>query len=473
VLFLGFKGRPRRQLGEVPRIVSITGGCGTILAPCLSVSIDRQQHSVKGAPPQSACPRPAGRGRTAPRSPSAQGRPASLLRLPAGRFRPPHCPNRNCSFYEPRPDWKYSHWGFYKPPSCPRPIPRYQCLACDRTFTARTFAVTYWLHHWDLFALIASLSVAGSGVRQMGRTLRVSHATVSRHLTRAARCCLLRHQQMLQNKPLVEPVAIDGFETFEHSQFFPYHANLAVGKESWFVYHFTDSPLRRKGTMTPEQKQRRQELEVEHGRPDPKAIERGVLELLQRIVRLVPKAPELPPSGTEESAGEATSVGGDRAVLELHSDDHPAYLRALRQLRQTEGCPQVVHQITPSTDPRTRSNRLFSVNLADLLLRHCEADHRRETIAFDKRRQGGLERAAIFAVWRNAIKWRRENRPGETAAMRAGILDRPLSWREVFRNRMFPRERELPGVWWDYYWRRVKTAALGERQTENRAGFAF
>jgi len=116
---------------------------------------------------------------------------------------------------------------------------------------------------------------------------------------------------------------------------------------------------------------------------------------------------------------------------------------------------------------------LFPVNLADLLLRHSEADHRRETIAFDKRRQGGLERMAIFVVWRNLIKWRRENQPGETAAMAAGVVQRRWRWSEVFARRRFPRRAELPGSWWSYYWRRVKTAALGERQTENLLKFAF
>jgi hypothetical protein len=57
--------------------------------------------------------------------------------------------------------------------------------------------------------------------------------------------------------------------------------------------------------------------------------------------------------------------------------------------------------------------------------------------------------------------------------MVAGILTRPLSWGEVFGHRRFPRERELPGVWSEYYWRRIKTAVLGDRQTENCARFAF
>ena len=293
----------------------------------------------------------------------------------------------------------------------------------------------------------------------MARSLGVAHATVSRHLTRAARCCLLRHAQLLQTAPVSEPIVVDGFETFEFSQYFPYHLNLAVGQNSWFIYHFTDSPLRRKGRMRPEQKARRAELEERFGRPDPKAVQSGMLELLREIVRMSQPRSATPPP--------------EPRVLELHMDEHPAYPRAIRELQRDLDGLSIRAVTTPSTDPRTRANKLFPVNLADLLLRHSGADHRRETIAYGKRRQSGMERAAVHTVWRNWIKWRRENHPGETAAMAAGLLDRRWSWREVFGRRLFPRERELTKVWWGYYWRRVKTAALGTHQTENRAKFAY
>ena len=414
--------------------------------------------------------------------------PAPILRLPAGRFRPRHCPNLDCRFYEPHADWRYSRWGVYHAPSCRQPIPRFQCRHCRRTFTARTFAATYWLHRFDLFTLIAQAAVAGSGVRPIARTFGVSHATVARHLTRAGRQSLVFHRQMVEKAPRSEPVVIDGFETFEYSQYFPCHYNLAVGHESWFLYHFTDSPLRRKGSMTPAQKKRRVELEARLGRPDPKAVENGIFELLQVML-----ATKLPGSGL----GAQEDAAAPLPICTFYSDDHPAYGRAVRRLDQTgrgpvplslppggpatgteetwssAARPRLQHRTTPSTAPRTRANDLFPVNLADLLLRHSGADHRRETIAYDKRRQGGLERLAIFTVWRNAIKWRRENHPGETAAMKAGMATRRLRWAEVFACRRFPREHELPGSWWNYYWRRVKTAALGDRQTENNARFAF
>jgi len=43
----------------------------------------------------------------------------------------------------------------------------------------------------------------------------------------------------------------------------------------------------------------------------------------------------------------------------------------------------------------------------------------------------------------------------------------------VFADRQFPRRELLPGPWWEYYWRRVRTAALGDAQTEHRLRYAF
>jgi hypothetical protein len=271
---------------------------------------------------------------------------------------------------------------------------------------------------------------------------------VARHLARLGRHCLLFHSRLLKDLPLTEPLVIDGFESFEYSQFFPFHANLAVGASSWLLYHFTDSPLRRKGRMTEGQELRRAELEARLGRPDPKAIERAVASLLRPWVERATRA----------------------SPLVLHSDDHPAYVRALRRLGRRG---VVRHKVTSSKARRTRSNPLFPVNLTDLLLRHGCANHRRETIAFSKRRQGALERLAVFMVWRNCIKKRSENGRAETAAMAAGVTSRPLEWREVLRRRLFPGREGMPGRWREYYWRRVKTPVLGTAQAVHACRYAF
>ena len=135
--------------------------------------------------------------------------------------------------------------------------------------------------------------------------------------------------------------------------------------------------------------------------------------------------------------------------------------------------PAIDHRITSSLERRTKSNPLFPVNLTDLLHRHVSANHRRETIAFSKRRQAALERAAIVGVWRNCIKRQRENGPADACAMLVGVMQEPSSWARILRRRLFPQHVPLPASWVEYYWRRVKTAIYGKRQATHACLYAF
>ena len=55
---------------------------------------------------------------------------------------------------------------------------------------------------------------------------------------------------MMKEAPPFREIVVDGFESFEYSQYFPIHHHVAVEKGTDFFIHFTDSELRRKGRMT-------------------------------------------------------------------------------------------------------------------------------------------------------------------------------------------------------------------------------
>jgi len=374
-------------------------------------------------------------------------RPKRRHRHRRGGYRPPHCPNPDCRFHRSRDGWRYVRDGFYVRPSDGRRYQAFQCSTCGRNFSARTFSPTYWLKRRDLLLPVAAWISEGPALRQIARVLHTTHATVARMVSRAGRHCLLFHRRLLDRAGLKlrEPLVIDGFESFEYSQYFPFHANLAAGSHSCFLYHFNDAPLRRKGSMTPFQKLRRSELETLVGCPDPKAIQRAIASLLRQVFALLP-------------------VG---VPLVLHSDDHPTYVRALREIRREPGCPKICHEATSSTERRTKSNPLFPVNLADLRIRHGQANHRRETIAFSKRRQRAMERLAVFAVWANCIKRKSEKEGEETSAMEIGLLANPLSWKAILKRRLFPGHLSLCPEWRAYYEGKVKTLILRDRQREH------
>ena len=56
------------------------------------------------------------------------------------------------------------------------------------------------------------------------------------------------------------------------------------------------------------------------------------------------------------------------------------------------------------------------MNLLDLLIRHSSANHKRETIAFSKRRQSAAERLFVLVVWRNYLKSFSERKRDATPA---------------------------------------------------------
>lgn len=347
---------------------------------------------------------------------------------PRFAFRPPFCPNSRCDLHHDSRGWRFIRWGSYLR-TCPRVrrIPRYRCSRCHRTFSRQTFQATYWLRRPDWLASIYERLLSGSGFRQIARFLRCSPATVGTHAARLGRHALLFLEAHRPPAP-AEPLVVDGFESFAFSQYYPLHLNLAVGAESHFVYGFTESELRRKGRMTAGQKVRRTQEEAAVGRPDPRSIETGMAELVALVV---------PPGATAE----------------IRSDEHLAYPRALRRLRNRT----LYHRVTSSKEARTAQNPLFPVNRQDLMLRHTGANHRRETIAFSKLRMGVIERAALQALWMNFQKSFSEKAQDATPAQRLGLFDRKLSVREVLGRRLFPTRTSLPVVWQRYYDREIPT----------------
>jgi len=353
-------------------------------------------------------------------------------------FIPPHCPRTDCRYHRSTLGWRWVRYGSYSRQCPPRRIPRFRCVHCRTTFSTQTFSTSYYLKRPELLEPLFHRLLAGSGLRQITREARCSHSTVVGLAARLGRHALLHLAAHRPGHPVAEPLVIDGFESFAFSQFHPLHLHLVVGAESHFAYAFTLSTLRRKGSMTLRQRVKRARIEARHGRPDPHAVE---LDMAQALRLAVPEP----------------------QVLTVRSDEHPAYPRALRRL---EGYA-IRHERTPSVEARTPGNPLFPVNLLDLLLRHNSANHKRETIAFSKRHQAVIERAALLLLWRNFGKRFSENHGGGTPAMRLRLSRHPLAARTLLARRWFPSRIELPEVWRGYYRRRVPTAGIA-RPREHR-----
>jgi len=350
---------------------------------------------------------------------------------------PPHCPNPNCFYFNASSrDWPFKRKGFYTRHTRPERIQRFTCLACQRHFSTQTFSTSYWQKRPELISRLVMMVVGCMANRQIARALGCSPATVAHHIARLGRHCLLVQAGELTRIRSLAEIAIDGFETFEWSQYFPFHHNLAVDVPSAYFLHHTDSPLRRKGRMTAHQKVRRESLERMLGKAHPRAVEAGMRELLEAL--------------------------GPR-VAAIRSDDHRAYPRVITSALGAG----VTHRITSSKQRRDERNPLWEINVLDLMIRHSTAAHKRETIAWPKRRQASIEKLAIFQVWRNYIKRRREKGPRVTPAMLLGLASRPWRVRDLLKERLFFERTTLSLRWQQYYRRKVETRALAVNRTHD------
>lgn len=356
---------------------------------------------------------------------------------------PPFCPNPHCPCHRAAAHWRYIRAGFHARRAEPQRIQRYRCCHCRRHFSDQTFRTSYWLKRPELLLRLAEGLVAGSAFRQLARSHECSPQTVALHSARLGRHAQLWHQLTRPRDPEREPLVLDSFQSFEHSQYSPTLFHLVGGQESHFFHGFTDSELRRSGRMSRRQKRRRAALEARYGKPDPRSVEREVVALLAIVL---PRP----------------------ATLTLHTDEHTDYPRALARLAYLA----VTHRTISSRAARTSRNPLFAVNLMDLLIRHSSANHRRETIAFSKRRQSAAERLWLLIVWRNFVKWFSERRHDGTPAMRAGVASRRLRLRDILARRLFVTHVRLPARWARYYWRKVTTRRI-EHCREHRCRYAF
>ena len=351
------------------------------------------------------------------------------MRTSARGFEPPFCPNPNCRHHLEPSGWRWVRAGTYERRARPRRIQRFRCLDCARSFSTQTFDTTYWLKRPDLQPLIFRRQVECSCFRQTARSLGVSPTTVRRQVERLGRHCLLYLWKNRPQGPPREALVLDGFQSFEYSQFWPYDLNLVVGSFSPYHSAFTDAELRRSGSMTASQKRERERLEKIFGRPDPRATEKEV----EAVLRLVVPEP---------------------AAVTVISDEHRAYPRALARMKGY----RITHQTHSSKAARTPFNPLWPANHADLLIRHSGSHHKRETIAFSKRRQGSAERMAIHSVWRNDIKRISERDPrSPTPAMRLDLASAPRSFEDVLQERLFPSRVQPPERVMEYYRREVDT----------------
>jgi len=301
---------------------------------------------------------------------------------------PSFCPRPDCPYYDPEvaasSDW-YSHFGWYSTKARGR-IRRFRCKSCGRTCSTQTFSIHYWTHSTTNFRRLFQALYSGSGLRQYARFINHSFRVVQNRIRHLSRNCLGLLDWVDIHMPLIEDLAMDGFESFTRSQYFPNNITLIAGDRSQFIYGAVHTLLRRKGSMSEKQKRNRVLIDA-HWKPKKGALVADCAQLLS------------------DSAEKIVAAGEKRPVI-LSTDEHPAYplaIRAVPALRESLEHGRLVHRTISSRVERTTLNPLFPVNYVDRQMRKNMGEHVRETVKQGREVNCQMERMAIFMVGHNLL----------------------------------------------------------------------
>ena len=353
------------------------------------------------------------------------------------RFVPRFCPRRVCSQHRlgEGERFRFQWFGSYARRDG-RWVPRYRCLACGKTSSKQTFALSYYLKRPELLVPIFAGLQAGSCHRQLARSLGCAPSTVTRQSARLGRHALLLVASALAElAALNEDLVVDHFETFVGTQDYPVGVATVVGKDSKFVYALDPAPHERTGKRSAYQEARRRQRPAQ---PTRGGYEGSMTRVLEALLHFFPATPP----------------------INLTTDGHAAYRRVLstprflghvRHLgvpnprRGPKGSPR-------SAEARFRDRAMFPVDSLHALLRHTASHHRRETIAFGRRTNAILERLFLTCAWRSFVKGRSERKPDRTTpAMALGITSEPWGWGRVLARRLFPGRVHVPSSWLEVY----------------------
>lgn len=350
---------------------------------------------------------------------------------------PRFCPRRDCPQHtlEDGRSFAFQYNGWYRR-SDGRRVPRYLCKACGKSSSKQSFSLSYGSKRPELIVPVFAGLQAGSCHRQLARSLGCAPSTVTRLSARLGRHALLVLASALAELVEIrEGLVLDHFETFVGTQDDPVGVATVVGRDSLFVYGLEPAPHARAGKRS-----RFQQAKLKTRTPQPSrgGYAGSTARMLDALVHFFP----------------------ENRTISLASDGHTSYGKVLGQNRFAR---RFRHAAFPnpkrgpkgsprSAQARMRDQAMFPVDALHGLIRHSEAHHRRETIAFGRRTNAILERLYLFALWRNFVKGVSERKPDRTTpAMRLALAKEPWSWRRALARRLFPGRVLLPESWLEVY----------------------
>jgi len=192
----------------------------------------------------------------------------------------------------------------------------------------------------------------------------VSCGTIENRLERLSRQAIALHSCLIGDIKQREDVCIDGFVSFDRSQYFPNEITIAITRESRFVIDMSHCCHRRAGRMSAAQKKRSEEL-YQGLVFERKAIQRTFAEVLFAVASIY-----------------APWKGHPLVLITDEKKEYTDAYHTATVFRKQDAAHRVARLTVYSSEPRTKRNPLFASNYLDREIRKDQANHRRETVCF-------------------------------------------------------------------------------------------
>lgn len=160
-------------------------------------------------------------------------------------FKPQYCTNPDCLRYS-QPGGHFVKKGHYKIKRLNQLIRRFQCLACKKTLSSRSFKADYYHKKMDLNKSLQKLLTEGNSIRGCGRILGLTYKnTYNKFLW------LIRQAQ--QKKSVLRPEAkvlfFDEMETIHHTKCKPLSIAIMVN-ENYEILDLQVAEMPAKGRLS-------------------------------------------------------------------------------------------------------------------------------------------------------------------------------------------------------------------------------
>lgn len=322
-------------------------------------------------------------------------------------FRPPRCPNQNCSTHADPAAPRFVRWGYFQARCRERREQRFRCVACRKTFSRQTFRHDYRDRRPDCNDRLFELLTSGVGLRQAARLVKVAATTAQKKMRKLSRTCELLHQNLSTSLPQDRVYLMDEEESYENASIRPLTVPILMESKTWFVVATDVGSIRRLAPAGTARRRRQHRDEQKHGKRADESREcvGRVLEELQRR---------------------------NPGKVQLLTDQKPSYATLACEVLGAD----VTHSTTAGSAPRTTHNPLFPINSMIAMSRDGCGRLRRNSWLVSKLAKWLRGQLAIFTVFRNYVRRRfNKDEPHETPAFLLGLLPRQLQPFEVVRWR--------------------------------------